>query len=48
MKQRLKDNTDEAVQRGAFGAPSFFVGNALFWGNDRLTLLKEHLKRLAA
>lgn len=48
VKQRLKDNTDEAVQRGAFGAPSFFVGNALFWGNDRLALLKDHLKRLAA
>ena len=35
-KARLRANTDEAVQRGIFGAPSFVVGDELFWGNDRL------------
>lgn len=35
-KQMLREQTDEASQRGIFGAPSFFVGNELFWGNDRL------------
>ncbi len=35
-KQRLKDQTDEAIARGIFGAPSFTVGDELFWGNDRL------------
>lgn len=35
-KARLKSQTEEAVARGIFGAPSFFVGDELFWGNDRL------------
>ncbi|MES0872641.1 2-hydroxychromene-2-carboxylate isomerase [Sinimarinibacterium thermocellulolyticum] len=49
VKDRLKANTDEAVRRGVFGAPSFFVGDTLFWGNDRLELLEGVLSgRLAA
>lgn len=35
-KARLRDQTDEAVRRSIFGAPSFTVGDELFWGNDRL------------
>ncbi|MEM7544627.1 MAG: 2-hydroxychromene-2-carboxylate isomerase [Pseudomonadota bacterium] len=35
-KQRLKDVTEEAVKRGAFGAPTFFVGTEMFFGQDRL------------
>ena len=35
-KQRLKRCGDEAIARGIFGAPSFLVGDELFWGNDRL------------
>lgn len=35
-KDRLKKQTDEAIARGIFGAPSFIVGDELFWGNDRL------------
>jgi 2-hydroxychromene-2-carboxylate isomerase len=35
-KARLKAQTDEAIGRGIFGAPSFIVGSDLFWGNDRL------------
>ncbi len=35
-KTRLKEQTDEAIARGIFGAPSFTVGEELFWGNDRL------------
>ena len=35
-KQRLRARTDEAVRRGVFGAPTFAVGDELFWGNDRL------------
>ena len=42
-KDRLRATTDEAVARGAFGAPSMFVGDALFWGNDRIPLLEAHL-----
>ena len=40
IKQTLKTNTDEAIARGAFGVPSFFVGNDMYFGNDRLDLLR--------
>ncbi|MHA6261838.1 DsbA family protein [Arenibacterium sp. CAU 1754] len=36
IKARLKDNTERAVELGIFGAPSFVVGDELFWGDDRL------------
>jgi 2-hydroxychromene-2-carboxylate isomerase len=35
-KNRLRQQTDEAQTRGIFGAPTFFVGREMFWGNDRL------------
>ena len=35
-KATLRANTDEAIERGVFGAPSFFVGDELFFGHDRL------------
>ncbi len=35
-KGNLKAQTEEAIARGLFGAPSFTVGDELFWGNDRL------------
>jgi 2-hydroxychromene-2-carboxylate isomerase len=43
VKDALRANTEEAVRRGAFGAPTFFVGECMFWGNDRLVLLEEFL-----
>ena len=36
VKAALKAQTDEAIAKGIFGAPSFVVGEELFWGNDRL------------
>lgn len=36
VKERLKVQTEEAARRGIFGAPSFTIGDELFWGNDRL------------
>ena len=41
VKDALRAATEEAVSRGAFGAPSFFLGEELFWGNDRIDLLIE-------
>ena len=41
IKSALKANTDEAVERGAFGAPTFFVGNEMFFGQDRLDFVEE-------
>ena len=35
-KTLLRVNTDRAIELGIFGAPSFVVGDELFWGNDRL------------
>ncbi len=43
-KQRLKDDTQEAVARGVFGAPTFFVGGEMYWGQDRLDFVKEALE----
>lgn len=40
VKQKLKDNSEEAVMRGAFGAPTFFVGKEMFFGADRIPQLK--------
>lgn len=37
---------DEANGRGAFGVPTFFLGDRMFWGNDRLVLLETALDRL--
>ena len=37
VKDQLIANTNDAVARGVFGSPSFFVGEALFFGKDRLT-----------
>ncbi len=36
VKTRLREQTDEARRQGIFGAPTFFVGTEIFWGNDRL------------
>ena len=38
VKDRLKETTQRAVEAGAFGAPSFVVGDDLYWGNDRLEM----------
>jgi len=43
VKETLKRTTDEAVARGVFGAPTFFVGSEMFWGNDRLQFVAEAL-----
>ena len=36
IKDELKAATDAAAKRGAFGVPTFFVGDELFWGHDRM------------
>lgn len=43
VKAALKDNTEQAVKRGVFGAPSMFVGSQLFFGQDRLEFVREAL-----
>lgn len=46
IKQKLTRNTEEAVARGVFGVPSFFVGKELFFGQDRLEFVVEALEAL--
>ncbi|MGH8380074.1 2-hydroxychromene-2-carboxylate isomerase [Pseudomonas sp.] len=43
VKAALKDATEEAVRRGAFGAPTCFVGEQMFFGQDRLEFVAEAL-----
>ncbi len=43
VKEQLKAETDAAVARGIFGAPTFFVGDEMFWGQDRLDFVREAL-----
>jgi 2-hydroxychromene-2-carboxylate isomerase len=43
VKDQLKTVTLAAVERGVFGAPTFFVGNDMFWGQDRLDFVREAL-----
>jgi len=45
IKDRLRANTDEAIARGAFGAPTMFVGDEMHWGNDRLHFVEAALRR---
>jgi 2-hydroxychromene-2-carboxylate isomerase len=48
VKSRLAANTQSAFERGAFGSPSFFVGDQLFFGKDRLTEVEEEICRQRA
>ena len=41
VKQKLADNTAAAVARGVFGVPTFFVGDDMFFGKDRLAQVEE-------
>jgi 2-hydroxychromene-2-carboxylate isomerase len=44
IKNKLRANTDEAVQRGVFGVPTFEVDGELFWGADSIEFLQDFLK----
>lgn len=41
--ETFERNTEEAVQAGVFGAPSYVVGDQVFWGQDRLSYLDDYL-----
>ena len=48
IKQRLLENTQTAFERGAFGSPSFLVGDELYFGKDRLGEVEEVIQRVSA
>lgn len=45
VKLRLREATDEALQRGVFGAPTFLVDNEIYWGADRVDQIERRLSR---
>lgn len=48
VKAELLANTERAAARGAFGVPTFFVGDEMFFGKDRLDQVEEEVRRAAA
>jgi 2-hydroxychromene-2-carboxylate isomerase len=48
VKLKLADNTAAAVARGVFGVPTFFVGDEMFFGKDRLGQVEEAIQAVAA
>ncbi len=45
IKAQLKANTEEVIARGGFGSPTLFFGDDMYFGNDRLSLLKSGILR---
>jgi 2-hydroxychromene-2-carboxylate isomerase len=48
IKAQLKANTDEVIARGGFGSPTLFLGDDMYFGNDRLSLVKAAILRQRA
>jgi 2-hydroxychromene-2-carboxylate isomerase len=48
IKKKLADNTAAAVERGAFGVPTFFVGSEMFFGKERLSQVEEAVEAAKA
>ena len=44
IKQQLIDITQSALERGVFGAPSFYIGGELYWGKDRMDFIEDALQ----
>ncbi len=45
IKSQLKANTEEVIRRGGFGSPTIYVGDDMYFGNDRLGLVQEAVLR---
>jgi 2-hydroxychromene-2-carboxylate isomerase len=43
IKDELRATTEDAIRRGAFGVPTFFVGREMFWGHDRMHQIAKAL-----
>jgi 2-hydroxychromene-2-carboxylate isomerase len=48
IKEQLKANTEEVIRRGGFGSPTMFLGEDMYFGNDRLCLVKTAILRTRA
>ena len=47
IKQSLIDSTTSSVEKGNFGSPTFFIGDEMFFGKDRLEQVEEEIVRLS-
>jgi 2-hydroxychromene-2-carboxylate isomerase len=48
IKDRLRNNTQELIDRGGFGSPTIYINETdMYFGNDRLVLMEDALERLA-
>ena len=47
LEERLTRETEAAVARGVFGVPTIFVGDEMFWGNDRFELVRFYAQKAA-
>lgn len=45
IKDQLRANTDELIRRGGFGSPTIFIGDDMYFGNDRLPLVRDALAK---
>lgn len=45
LVERLEAETQTAIERGVFGVPAIFVGDEMFWGNDRFELVRHYLDK---
>ena len=45
LRERLNADSRAAVERGVFGAPTLFVGDEMFWGNDRFELVRYYIQK---
>jgi 2-hydroxychromene-2-carboxylate isomerase len=48
IKEQLKANTEEVIRRGGFGSPTLYLGDDMYFGNDRLSLVKAAILRKRA
>lgn len=48
VKDTLRTNTQELMDRGGYGSPTMFIGNDMYFGNDRMPLIRAALTRVAA
>ena len=45
LKERLDADSRAAVERGVFGAPTLFVGDEMFWGNDLFECVRHYIQK---
>ena len=44
LKQKLRDNTNWAIERGVFGVPTLLIGDEAFWGHDAFDMTLDYLR----